>query len=57
MTSLVEVVAVNVGASLIRVHVVTQPQPDVRLIGPVRQTILFRQLFNKIKTFLTSLII
>jgi hypothetical protein len=37
MTSLVEVVAVNVGASLIRVHVVTQPEPDVGLIGPLRK--------------------
>jgi hypothetical protein len=36
MTSLVEVVAVYVGASLISVHVVAQPEPDVGLIGPVR---------------------
>jgi hypothetical protein len=36
MTSLVEVVAVYVCASLICVHVVAQPEPDVRRIGPVR---------------------
>ncbi len=36
MTSLVEVVAVDVGASLISVHVVAQPEPDVRRIRPVR---------------------
>jgi hypothetical protein len=36
MTSLVEVVAVYVGASLISVHVVAQPEPDVRRIRPVR---------------------
>jgi hypothetical protein len=36
MTSLVEVVTVYVGASLISVHVVAQPEPDVRRIRPVR---------------------
>jgi hypothetical protein len=57
MTSLVEVVAVYVCASLISVHVVAQPEPDVRRIRPVRKTVLSRQLFSKIKTFLTSSII
>jgi hypothetical protein len=54
MMSLVEVVAVYVGASLIRVHVVAQPEPDVGLIGPVRKTVLFRQLFNKIRSFVST---
>jgi hypothetical protein len=36
MTSLVEVVTVDVGASLISVHIVAQPEPDVGLIRPVR---------------------
>ena len=31
---LVEVMAVDVGPILLRVHVVPQPQPDIRVIGP-----------------------
>ncbi len=58
MTSLVEVVTVDVGASLISVHVVTQPEPDVRRIRPVRIRQYFSgNCFSRIKASLSSSII